>query len=671
MKYLKFSSLITVIVLTTVLTSCSEHKTKEIKSFNDYPIYQGNDLGVNYSSDLTVFKLWSPIASEVKLYLYNDGLDGNAIKTINLKRSNNGVWLGEIKEDIKNKFYAFQVKVNDKWSSEEVDPYAKAVGVNGKRGMIVDLLDTNPENWEEDVRPPLLNTQDIILYEIQVRDMSIADNSGVKNKGKFIGFAEFGTKNNEGLSTGIDHIKEMGVTHVHLLPSFDFRSIDETKPELNIYNWGYDPQNYNVPEGSFSTNPYDGKVRIREFKEMVQAFHKAGLRVVLDVVYNHTGYTSKSNFEQLVPGYYYRQWQDGNFSNASACGNETASDREMMRKFIVESVVYWAEEYNLDGFRFDLMGIHDIETMNAVDRAVKKVDPTIFVYGEGWTAGDSPLPIENRAIKANASKLNTIAVFSDDIRDGIKGGWNSEESKGYVSGNLQMREDVKFGIVASTQHPQLDYSKVNYVKEPYSKSPLQTVNYVSCHDNHTLYDKLKVSNPGASEKEIIRMSMLANTIVMTSQGVPFLHAGVEMGRTKFGVENSFESPDSINEIDWSLKTKNIDLVNYYKELINLRKAHPAFKMPSTELIQENLIFDKNDDEEIISYTINGEKVNDSWKIIKVIINVSKHNKRIEVGEKWNVALDGYKIDLNGISNQKIYRTNHVSVPAISTVILFQ
>ena len=652
-------------------SSCSDEKTEDKLTLDNYPIYSGNDLGVIYSSDKTTFKLWSPNVDDVKVRIYEQGDGGEVLEEILLKKEDNGVWVTEITNDVKDKYYTFQVKNNGKWNEEEADPYAKAVGVNGKRGMIIDLKDTNPKDWENDTRPVLENTQDIILYEIQVRDMSIDESSGIKNKGKFLGFTELGTKNKDGLATGIDHIKEMGVTHVHLLPSFDFRSIDETKPELNKYNWGYDPLNYNVPEGSFSTDPYDGKVRIKEFKEMVQAMHKAGLRVVLDVVYNHTGYTSESNFNQLVPDYYYRQWEDGKFSDASACGNETASDREMMRKFIVESVVYWAQEYHLDGFRFDLMGIHDIETMNELDKAVKEIDPTIFVYGEGWTAGDSPLPVADRAIKANASKLNTIAVFSDDIRDGIKGGWNSEESKGYISGNLLRREDVKFGIIASTKHPQLDYSKVDYVKEPYSKSPLQTINYVSCHDNHTLYDKLKVSNKEASEKEILKMHMLANTIVMTSQGIPFLHAGVEMGRTKHGVENSYESPDSINHIDWSLKTKNIALVEYYKGLIELRKNHPAFKMSSTELIQKNLKFDDNTDDEVISYTINGAAVGDSWKEIKVIINVSESVKNINIGSGWNLVLDGDKINLSGIKRSKVYSGKKVKVPSVSAVVLFK
>ncbi|MCK5781760.1 MAG: type I pullulanase [Flavobacteriales bacterium] len=670
-NFVKHITVVTVITFTFMI-SCTESKP-EVKAelgYDDYPVYSASDLGVKYSSDKTVFKLWSPAAEKVVLRIYDKGLGGEEVNKISLKKVDKGVWEAELNEDIKNKYYSFQVKVDGKWNSEEVDPYAKVVGVNGKRGMVVDMSETNPKGWEEDLKPELKGIEDIILYEIQIRDISISSNSGIKNKGKFVGLTEFGTVNNEELSTGIDHIKEMGVTHVHILPAFDFRSIDETKPELNKYNWGYDPQNYNVPEGSYSTDPYDGKVRVREFKEMVQAFHKAGIRVVLDVVYNHTGFTNESNFDQLVPGYYYRQWDDGKYADASACGNETASDREMMRKFIVESVVYWAKEYHLDGFRFDLMGIHDVTTMNDLDKAVKEVDPSIFVYGEGWTAGDSPLPISERAIKDNGFKLNTIAIFSDDIRDGIKGSWSAHDSKGYVSGNLENREDVKFGIVASTQHPDLDYSKVSYSKKPWSKSPLQTINYVSCHDNHTLYDKLKISNPNTSDIELLQLSKLANTIILTSQGIPFLHAGVEMGRTKYGVENSYQSPDSINEMDWSLKTKNIKLVDYYEGLIKLRMNHPAFKMKTAKLLQENLKFDKTEDD-VISYTLNGAAVGDKWSQIKVIFNVSKESKDFKIGAGWKVASDGEKFYEDGSKSNKIYSKGVVKVPKVSAVILFK
>ena len=497
---------------------------------------------------------------------------------MDMKKDLNGTWSAKVPGDIKGKFYVFKVQINGKWLNEVPDPYAKAVGVNGKRAMVVDLKETNPAGWEKDKSPVFKNKTDAILYELQVRDASIAANSGIKNKGKYLGLTETGTKNTEGLSTGLDHIKELGVTHVHLLPCFDFYSIDESKPDKPQYNWGYDPLNYNVPDGSFSTDPYDGITRIKEFKQMVQAFHQNGLRVIMDVVYNHTRLTEDSYFNQLVPGYYYRQTKDGKFSNATACGNETASERYMMRKFMLESVLYWVKEYHIDGFRFDLMGVHDIETMNLISKELHKIKPDILLYGEGWTAGSSPLPDSLRAIKKYAYKLDRIAVFSDDIRDGIKGSVFEHADKGFASGKPGMEESIKFGIVASCKHPQVDYAKVNYSKAPYSAQPWNTITYCECHDNHVLWDKLAISAKNATEAERKEMDKLAMSIVLTSQGISFLHAGTEFLRTKKGVENSFESPDSINAIDWSLKTKNKEVFEYVKGLIKMRKEHPAFRM---------------------------------------------------------------------------------------------
>ncbi len=374
---------------------------KVYESFEEYPVYNGTDLGLSYSPEASVFKVWSPAVEAMQVKLYDQGLGGDPIREEAMKLGNDGVWEISLSGDLKGKYYAFQAKADGEWRDEVPDPYVKAVGTNGRRGMIVDLVDTNPEGWDSDERPALAGFNDIIIYELHVRDVSMDPNSGIENKGKFLGLAETGTQTAEGLSTGLDHIKDLGVTHVHLLPSYDFLSVDETKLEDNKFNWGYDPLNYNTPEGSYSTNPEDGNVRIREFKQLIKTLHDNGLRVILDVVYNHTGATEPSNFNQLVPGYYYRQNEEGGFSDASACGNETASDRAMMRKFMIESVKYWAEEYHMDGFRFDLMGIHDIETMNAITAALDEVDPSIFVYGEGWTAGSSPLPDERKALKAN------------------------------------------------------------------------------------------------------------------------------------------------------------------------------------------------------------------------------------------------------------------------------
>jgi len=616
--------------------------------YADYPVYTGRDLGVKYSPQKTVFKVWAPKASNVKLRLYDAGNGGEAHQTIGLEKGVNGAWSATVNKDIKNKYYTFQVLQDGKWLLEAPDIYAKAVGVNGARGMVVDLASTDPANWRNDKKPVLKSFNNIIIYETHIRDISIDPNSGIKNKGKFLGLTETGTKSPNGEATGLDHIKELGVTHVHILPSFDFNSVDETKPSAGQYNWGYDPLNYNVPEGSYATDPYDGNVRIKEFKQMVQALHKNGLRVILDVVYNHTSDIVHANFTQFAPGYYYRHNPDGSYSNATGCGNEVASEMPMARKFMIESVVYWAKEYHLDGFRFDLMGVHDIETMNMISDTLHKIDPTLFIYGEGWTAGNSPMPETLRAVKKNASKLDQAAVFSDDLRDGLKGGWGDLKEKGFVSGNAVMDESVKFGIVASTPHPQVDYSKVNYSKIPWAAEPWQTITYVSCHDDNTLWDRLKISNPTASEDDLIKMDKLAAAIVLTSQGVSFLHSGAEMLRTKNGVANSFNKPDSINQIDWSRKTTYKSVFDYYKGLIALRKAHPAFRMPSSKMISHNLQF-LTTEPGMIAYLISNNANGDSWKNILVILNGNTGDKNIALpGGIWTLAGDGKSIDMNGI-----------------------
>ena len=602
---------------------------KAQKSIYDaYPVYKGADLGLTYSSKSSLFRIWAPTAEKAQIIFYNAGDGGESTGFLDMKKDPNGTWSTKVTGDIKGKFYVFKVQVNGKWLNEVPDPYAKAVGVNGKRAMVVDLKETNPVGWEKDKSPVFKNKTDAILYELHIRDASIAENSGIKNKGKYLGLTETGTKNAEGLSTGLDHIKELGVTHVHLLPCFDFYSLDESQPDKAQYNWGYDPLNYNTPEGSFSTNPFDGAIRIKEFKQMVQAFHHNGLRVIMDVVYNHTRLTENSYFNQLVPGYYYRQTKDGKFSNATACGNETASERFMMRKFMLESVLYWVKEYHIDGFRFDLMGVHDIETMNLISKELHKIKPDILLYGEGWTAGSSPWPDSLRAIKKNAYKLDRIAVFSDDIRDGIKGSVFEHADKGFASGKPGMEESIKFGIVASCKHPQVDYTKVKYSKAPYAAQPWNTITYCECHDNHVLWDKLVISAKDATESERREMDKLAISIVLTSQGISFLHAGTEFLRTKKGVENSFESPDSINAIDWSLKTKNKDVFDYVKALIKMRKDHPAFRMTKANQISENVEFQENQQKGIISYIIKGAAVKDSWKRILVIFNGNAAKKNI-------------------------------------------
>jgi len=600
-----------------------------------YPTYVGSDLGLTFTPTTSSFKIWAPTATKAQLKFYRQPIGGTPTRTIDLKQSKQGTWAITLQGNYEGVYYTFCIQHEEKWLNEVADPYAKAVGTNGKRAMVLDLKKTNPIGWEKDQQPKLKNATDAIIYELHIRDASIAPSSGIANKGKYIGLTETGTKNPAGLTTGLDHLTELGVTHIHLLPFFDYNSVDEsnTAPQ---YNWGYDPVNYNAPEGSYATTTADGAVRIKELKELVQAFHKKGLALVMDVVYNHTGITDESNFNQLVPGYYYRHTADGKYSNATACNNETASEKAMMRKFMLESVLYWAKEYHIDGFRFDLMGVHDIETMNLISAALHKLNPNMLIYGEGWTAGASPLPDSVRALKQNAAKLKGIAVFSDDIRDGIKGSVFEAADRGFASGDTSKIESIKFGIVAATEHPQVNYKKVNYSKKPYAASPQNTIIYAECHDNNTLWDKLAISALKATVAERIEMHKLALSIVLTSQGISFLHAGTEMLRSKYGIENSYNQPDSINAINWNLKTHYIAVFTYVQQLIQLRKAHPAFRMTSTAQIQTNLKF-LNAPAGMIGYSINGAAVKDPWKQIQVWFNGTSKSIILPAG-----LIKGYK-----------------------------
>lgn len=627
------------------------------QQFVNYPTYNGTDLEVSVNTSGTHFKLWSPAAEAVRVNLYDRGRGGEPFDTLTLaKNPANGVWSGSVNAQLYGKFYTFQIYKDGKWLAETPGVWAKAVGVNGQRAAIIDFAATNPEGWDTDRGPQVKSFNDVIVYEMHHRDMSMHPNSGIANKGKFLALTERGTTNPEGLSTGIDHLKELGVTHVHILPSYDFNSVDETNLPANTYNWGYDPQNYNVPEGSYSTNPSDPAVRVSEMKQMIKSMHDAGIGVIMDVVYNHTAVNEGSNFELTAPGYYYRHREDGSWSDASGCGNETASDREQMANFIVNSVKYWADEYHIDGFRFDLMAIHDTETMNRVARELKEQRPDIFVYGEGWTAGDSPLAVERRALKENVSKMQNVAVFSDDIRDAVKGHYSNAADRGFASGKPGNEETVKIGIVAATAHPQVDYSKGNNSKIAYATSPEMIVNYVSCHDDLCLTDKLRKSMPDATDEERKAVAKLAQTIVFTSQGTPFMFAGEEIFRDKQGVHNSYKSPDSVNAIDWSLKSRNKDQFDYYKELIALRKTHPAFRMTDAAQIAKHLRFDKIDSTKqpnLISYSLIDHANGDEWQEIKLVFNGADYPQTVSVPkEKWTVIARDGKLNTKGLGIDK-------------------
>ena len=649
-----------------MIFSCTQRQTT-FASLDDFPTTE-ESLWLEYSKERTVFKVWSPTAEKVKLNLYEKGNGGSILETHQLTVDDQGVWRKEIFGDLNGTYYTYQIQIDGKWLDETPGTYAQAVGVNGKRAMVLDLETTDPEGWETDKGPDIQYPNEAIIYELHIRDMTIHPESGSSFPGKYLGLVESGTRGEFDVKTGLDHLKELGITHVHLLPTYDHYSIDETKLDTPQFNWGYDPQNYNVPEGSFSTNPFEAEVRIQEFKQMVKTFHDNGIGVILDVVYNHTGRTENSNFNLENPNYYYRFKEDGSYSDAAACGNETSSDRPMTQKFIVESVRYWAEEYHLDGFRFDLMGIHDIETMNKVAETVKEVNPNIFVYGEGWTAGGSPLPEEKRALKKHILQMPQISAFSDDIRDGLKGSVFDEKATGFVSGAKGTEESIKFGVVGSIQHPQIDYSKVNYSKAPWANEPWQAISYVSCHDNHTIFDKLQVSRRDASITQRNEMNKLAAAVVLTSQGTSFLHAGSELLRTKNEEHNSYKSPDSINQINWSLKPKNGDTFNYYKNLIKLRKEHPAFRMTSAEGVRKNLEF-KEVRDGLVSYQLKNNANGDSWKTIYVIYNSNPSVQKFVLDKGlWNIAVYN-----NRFSTDKGYKAppGMLRIPPISMVVLYQ
>lgn len=624
---------------------------------NDFDKIYGydGDLGAIYSKDKCKFILWAPTAENVQLALYGDNgydFDCEAKEVYTMSKGINGTWIVEINGDFNGQFYNYLININGK-ISEVVDPYAKAVGVNGNRGMVIDLNTTNPEGWEKDTKPELKSATDSIIYEAHVRDLSIDETSGISNeyKGKFKALTIWdscipGTT----VKTVVNHIKDMGFTHIHLLPAFDFGSIDENKLEQPQFNWGYDPKNYNVPEGSYSTNPYLGDVRIKEFKEMVKVLHEAGIRVVMDVVYNHT-YNLDSCLNNAVPGYYYRQDENGEYSDASACGNETASERYMFRRYMVDSVVYWAKEYHIDGFRFDLMGIHDIETMKLIREELNKIDSSIIMYGEGWTGGSSPLKEELAALKKNTYKFDKlqIAAFSDDCRDGVKGHVFYDEETGFVNGKDGLEETIKFAVVASTHHKDIDKENIVYSNEFWANEPYQTINYASAHDNYTLWDKLQISTPNCTEEELIAMNKLIAGIILTSQGISFVHAGEEMARTKEDeegklVENSFESSDKVNKIYWDRKVKYKDLFEYYKGLISLRKEYKAFRMNTNEEIKENIHFLKKgvnfSENNLVAYIIDAKNIDIKCEKIAVIINANNKDVDVELEESnWHVMVD--------------------------------
>ena len=603
-----------------------------------------------YSKEKTMFILNAPTAqkSSVTLRLYKQGQGGKAYKTLKMKKLGDERWEATVMGDLKGKFYTFDI---------------------GNRGAIVDLYDTDPSGWDQDVRPALKSPTDLVVYELHVRDFSISPTSGLKYKGKYLALTE---------PKAIEYLKNLGINAIHFQPVFDFASIDETRLDKPQFNWGYDPKNYNVPEGSYATDPYSPATRIKEFKEMVMALHKAGIRVIFDAVYNHTFDINGSNFQRTYPDYYYRKTKDGKYSDGSGCGNETASEKPLMRQFMLESVKYWIDEYHIDGFRFDLMGVHDIETMQAIREMVNRIDPSIYIYGEGWSAGSCAYPTEKLAVKANTQQLKGIGAFSDDMRDALRGPFSDDHKGALLAGLTGQEESLKFGIVGGIAHPQVDMTKVNYDKKPWTNNPTEQISYVSCHDDMCLVDRLKASIASLTDKnipeairtaELLRIDKLAQTCVFTSQGVPFILAGEEMLRDKKGVHNSYNSPDSINQFTWTNLQKYPQVFAYYKSLIQLRKNHPAFRLSTGDKVRQHLEFLPCQQTCLVGFQLKNLEGIDAWKNIIVIYNFNKEAKKMQIPEgNYTVAC------CNGVINEEglgFVSGKDVEVAPQSALILYQ
>ena len=623
---------------------------------------QGRFNEMEYGKTHTVFHLNA--SSTPKLRLYKSGQGGKPVKTIKMRAVSNNRWEATVKGNLAGMFYTFDIG-----KGECPGTFAKAVGINGNRGAILNMADTNPEGWADDRRPALASPADQIIYELHMRDFSISPTSGMKHHGKYLALTE---------PRAIAYLKSLGINAIHFQPLFDYASVDETQLHRPQFNWGYDLKNYNVPEGSYSTDPYKPEVRIREFKTMVQVLHKAGIRVIFDAVYNHTFDIEGSNFQRTYPDYYYRKTADGRYSDGSGCGNETASERPLMREFMIESVKYWINEFHIDGFRFDLMGIHDIETMNQIRAAVDAIDPTIYIYGEGWSAGTCAYPQEKLAMKASTYKLNGIGAFSDDMRDALRGPFSDDTKGAFLAGIKGEEESLKFGIVGGIAHKQVDMTRVNYDKKPWTNEPTQQISYVSCHDDMCLVDRLKASVPGLKDMtrsqadrlaELVRLDLLAQTAVFTSQGVPFMLAGEEMLRDKKGVHNSFASPDSINEFNWDNLKQYPQVFEYYSNLIKLRRNHPAFRLGTAEAVREHLECIATDNC-LVAFRLKNLEGIDSWKDIIVVLNANKETKTIAIPEgEYTVACCNGVINEQGIGLS--FNATEATVDAQSALILYQ
>lgn len=624
-----------------------------MKFSNYYSNYEQLSYGIKVGSDSTIIKLWIKEADEVVVNLsYND--DDKVFTQFELEQKDENIWFKNISESLHGVYYWLEIERNGE-TIKTLDPWVKAVGTNSQRGIIVNLDKTNPANWNKDKRVSINSPVDAVIYELHVKDFSIHPESGIENKGKYTGFTETGTVNNDGFKTGLDHLKELGITHVQLMPVFDFATVDDN--DIADYNWGYDPLYYNVPEGSYATDP-SSLIRIKELKQLIQNLHKENIGVIMDVVYNHTYYTEKSVFNKIAPGYFYRWYDEDELANGSGVGNEIATEKDKVQEFIVESVLYWAKEYHLDGFRFDLMGLIDEETMLKIRKGLHEINPNILVYGEPWYALPPQLS-EDEIILKGRQKGKGIGVFNDSFRNAIKGE-NDLKTQGFIGGHNNLGGAIERGVVG-----EISYSKDI---KGFALTPEESINYVSCHDNHTLWDKIQGVFPATDEKERIVLDRFAQAIIMTSQGVPFLLGGEEFLRTKFGNNNSYNAGNKINALKWNRKTRYIDTFKYYQGLITLRKKHSAFRMQSAKEIRQHLKF-LDTPPGIIAFRLGPYARGDSWKYIIVIYNSwwDWANVHLNEKKKWNIVVDDRHA---GIESFNTFTAEEVDVPPHSAMVIY-
>lgn len=631
-------------------------------AFEEKYTYTGDDLGATWTKEKTTFRVWAPTADAVKVNLYESGTPDtdDLVEQITMEQDVNGTWVASKEGDLNGVYYTYLVTVNGA-ENEACDPYARTTGVNGKRAMVIDLSSTNPEGWDEDTDPHAGNNiTDDVIYELHIRDLAMDENSGIKNAGKFLGLTETGTTTPNGTPTGIDHIKDLGITHIHLLPVYDYASVDETALDEPQFNWGYDPENYNVPEGSYSTDPYHGEVRVKEMKQMVKSLHNNDLSVIMDVVYNHVYNAGSFNFNLIVPDYFSRVDENGTYSNGSGCGNDTASERSMVRKYIVDSVCYWADEYHIDGFRFDLVGLLDTDTINEIVEEVHKDHPNVIFYGEGWELDTTTTKDCTLATQKNSEETPDFAYFSDTIRDLLKGHVFDTSTIGYVSGETGDEEEVEKCFMGASD---------------WCKSPTQTINYISCHDNMTLIDRITRSTTGASKEDRVKMNNLAAAIYLTAEGTPLMQAGEEFLRTKKNAsggfeENSYASSDSVNSLKWATleEEEYQNVYQYYKGLIAFRKDHPVLRLTDAKDVAAHVTPVEGLDANVTAFDITGGVNGETADNMYVIFNPNQEETKVTLPDgTWSVYINSEKAGTESLGEI----SGEATVDPISALVLIK